>query len=297
MNHAHPFAARRATRRWALAWPLAWPLALLSCGAPSARCVDDACALIDAALVGAHRADSNRMRDAYRHPKETLLFFGFEPDMTVVEIWPGRGWYTEVLAPPLRDRGTLYAADFALTENTPDWRREMAGNYRARLRALEPIYGKVQVTELARDRSAMAPPASADLVLTFRNVHNWVKGGYAPAVFAAMYAALKPCGVLGVVEHRAQPGASLDYMNESGYVTEAHVRALAEAAGLVWRASSEINANPNDNKDHPAGVWSLPPTLRLGEQDRARYLAIGESDRMTVKFQRPQPTRCPADAG
>lgn len=271
----------------------------LACGAlllgadPGARAADpdeaETAALIDAALAGAHRSAANRARDRYRHPKETLLFFGLRPDMTVVEISPGAGWYTEIIAPVLRERGKLYAAGFAKSDpNLPDWMRQMQRAYEARIEAQPEIFGAVVVTELGRDPGhEIAPPGSADLVLTFRNVHNWIKGGYAEAVFAQMARALKPGGVLGVVEHRAPEGTTLAEMAQSGYVTEREVIRLAAGAGLELDARSEVNANPRDTRDHPAGVWTLPPTLRLGDQDRDKYLAIGESDRMTLRFVKP----------
>ena len=255
----------------------------------------DVGALIDAALAGEHRLDGRAARDRYRRPRETLAFFGLRPDMTVVEVSPGAGWYTEVLAPVLRGRGRLYAAQAALPDDAPKWYRDMQAGYLRRL-AAEPVFDEVVATAFGA-AEGIAPAGSADMALTFRNVHNWTKGGFAPAVFSAMHRALKPCGVLGLVEHRAVPGASLARMNESGYVTEAHVVALAQAAGFALVDRSEVNANPKDTADHPAGVWTLPPMLRLGERDRERYLAIGESDRMTLKFRRAHPTRCPADAG
>lgn len=232
---------------------------------------------IDEALAGSHRSAANRARDQYRHPKETLEFFGLRPDMTVVEISPGGGWYTEVLAPTLRERGTLYAA-----HNNPDaFKSKLAGN---------PIYDKVQVTSFGKDNlDNIAPAGSADLVLTFRNVHNWYgwgEGGV-EAAFRAFYRALKPGGVLGVVEHRLPEHRPDAQQKSSGYMKTSEVVRLAEAAGFKLAAKSEINANPKDTADHPSGVWTLPPVLRLGDQDRAKYLAIGESDRMTLKFVKP----------
>ena len=209
--------------------------------------------------------------------------------MTVVEIWPSGGWYTEILAPVLRDRGKYYAAGFALTaKRTPEWRKKMQREFQSKLDARPDLYDRVVVTELSiPERTEMAPAGTADVVLTFRNVHNWMKGDYAPSMFEAMFEALKPGGVLGVVEHRAKKGTSRDQMIESGYVTEAHVRKLAEGSGFRFVDGSEVNANPKDTVDHPVGVWTLPPTLRLGEKDRAKYLAIGESDRMTLRFTKP----------
>lgn len=241
-------------------------------------------------MSGSHRAPGNVARNRFRHPKETLTFFGLDPSMTVVEIWPGGGWYTEILAPVLRDDGKYYVAGFALTaKRTPQWRKKMQRELQSKLDARPDLYDRVIVTELSiPERTEMAPPGSADTVLTFRNVHNWMKGEYAPGMFEAMFKALKPGGVLGVVEHRAKEGTSLDQMIESGYVTEAQVKKLAKDAGFRFVASSEVNSNPQDTTEHPAGVWTLPPTLRLGDKDRAKYVAIGESDRMTLRFIKPK---------
>lgn len=210
--------------------------------------------------------------------------------MKVVEIWPSGGWYTEILAPLLREEGKYYAAGFALTaKRTPEWRKKMQREYQHKLGAHPELYNQVIVTELSiPERTEIAPPGTADVVLTFRNVHNWMSGNYAPAMFEAMFNALKPGGVLGVVEHRAKKGTSRERMVRSGYVTEGHVKKLAKKAGFRFVSSSEINANPSDTAEHPAGVWTLPPTLRLGEKDRAKYLAIGESDRMTLRFVKPE---------
>jgi predicted methyltransferase len=238
-----------------------------------------------------HRSPENRARDVYRHPVETLEFFGLRPDQTVVEISPGAGgWYTEILAPYLRERGRLYAAGFE-RDPEPGPAREYqlrgAQGFANKLAERPDLYDRVVVTELGPRRQEIAPPGSADLVLTFRNVHGWMGGGYADKVFAAAYRALKPGGVLGVVEHRADPDKPQDPQARSGYVREDVVIALAEKAGFKLDARSEINANPRDTRDHPMGVWTLPPTLRMGEQDRDKYLAIGESDRMTLRFVKP----------
>lgn len=240
-------------------------------------------------MNGPHRADGNADRNAFRHPKETLTFFGLQPSMTVVEIWPSGGWYTEILAPVLRDGGKYYAAGFSLTaKRTPAWRKKIQREFQSKLAAHPELYDRVIVTELSiPERTEMAPPGSADMVLTFRNVHNWMKGDYAPGMFEAIFAALKPGAVLGVVEHRAPKGTGREQMVESGYVTESHIKTLAKNAGLRFVTSSEVNANPKDTAGHPAGVWTLPPTLRLGNKDQAKYLAIGESDRMTLRFIKP----------
>jgi predicted methyltransferase len=245
-------------------------------------------AAIDQALAGEHRADGHRARDAYRHPKETLMFFGLRENMSVVEVWPGAaGWYTEILAPVLRDEGRYYAAQWDPNLESQFVQRGLAA-YREKLAAHPEVYDRVVVTALsAAGNFAIAPPGSADMVLTFRNVHNWMAAGWAPQAFARMYEALKPGGILGVVEHRGNPAIPQDPKAASGYVNENTVTELARAAGFELLASSEVNANPEDTKDYEAGVWTLPPTYRLRDQDRDRYTSIGESDRMTLKFVKP----------
>jgi predicted methyltransferase len=245
---------------------------------------------IDKLSTAEHRSEHNISRNQYRHPKETLKFFEIKQNMTVVEIWPSSGWYTEILAPLLKKKGKYYAAGFSQDEATsPAWRINSVKTLEEKLSVRPDLYAGVVVTELAPpEKVDIAPAASADRVLTFRNVHNWMKGDYADAVFVAMYKALKPGGLLGVVEHRANEGTSIEDMIKSGYVTEAHVIALAEKAGFKLVARSEVNANAKDTKDHPEGVWTLPPSLRLKEQDKEKYLAIGESDRMTLKFVKPK---------
>jgi len=250
---------------------------------------DDA-ALADA-INGAHRTPAYVERDDARHPRETLTFFGIRPDMTVVEIWPGGGWYTEILAPYLRERGKLYAAHFN-ADSTSDYYRRSLAEFQTKLAASAAVYDRVVVTAFNPPQHVdIAPPGSADLVVTFRNVHNWyMRGGGDTRVvqaFEAMYRALKPGGVLGVVEHRLPAARPLEDQEDSGYMREDYVIEMAERAGFELVAKSQINANPKDSADHPKGVWTLPPTLRLGDVDRDRYLAIGESDRMTLKFTKP----------
>jgi predicted methyltransferase len=265
---------------------LAWA-AMLTCYAPLASLAQQADRLIDEALVGAHRSDANKARDKYRHPKETLLFFGLKPDMTVVEIAPGRGWYTEILGPVLEGRGQYYAAVSAVTEKTPDALKQNDADYRGMLAAAPALYGNVKLFAISPGSLKVAPPGAADLVLTFRNVHNWAKAGTAEAMFRAFFDALKSHGTLGVVEHRANPDTPFEQQINTGYMTEAYVIETALKAGFRLVTKSDINANPKDTKDYPAGVWTLPPTLRLGDQDRSKYVAIGESDRMTLKFIKP----------
>ena len=251
-------------------------------------------AAIDAALTGAHRSDANKARDRYRHPKETLAFFGLRPEMTVVEIWPGGGWYTDVLAPVLRERGKLYVAQYGSKPPFPYQQREM-DTLAAKMRANPELYRAVTPTALNffTNELTIAPPGSVDLVLTFRNVHNWFEEGYGPPnaaqlAFKAMFTALKPGGMLGVVDHRWPDPATEDPRAKSGYISEQRVIQLAEAAGFELAGRSDVNRNPLDTHDHPEGVWTLPPDLALGERDRDKYLAIGESDRFTLKFVKPE---------
>jgi len=229
-------------------------------------------------IAGPQRTPAFQARDRYRHPLQGLEFFGLKPDMSVVEIWPSGGWWTEILAPYLRAHGKYYAA------LQPPFRDAA---FHEKLAAAPQYYDRVIVTEAGPHRWRLAPPGSVDLVLTFRNVHNWLAGGYAKEMFAAMYRALKPGGVLGLVEHRAPPGTTRADWVKTGYVSEDFVIGLARQAGFRLAAKSEINANPKDTKNYPRGVWTLPPTLALGQKDRGRYLAIGESDRMTLKFVKP----------
>ncbi|MGQ0578911.1 MAG: class I SAM-dependent methyltransferase [Betaproteobacteria bacterium] len=243
-------------------------------------------ALIGQALTGSHRSDANKARDQYRHPKETLLFFGLKPNMTVVEITPGAGWYTEILAPVMRG-GTYYAAVFKVTEQSSENQRSNDRNFRAKLASDAELYGKVQLSVLAPNAIQVAPAGSADMVLTFRNAHNWARAGTADAMFKAFYDALQMGGILGLTDHRAKPDTPFEKQIESGYMTEAWVIETAQKAGFRLESKSEINANPKDTADYPGGVWTLPPTLRLGDKDRVKYLAIGESDRMTLRFVKP----------
>jgi predicted methyltransferase len=242
-----------------------------------------------AVIAGDHRSAENRARDRYRHPQETLEFFGIRPDMTVVEIWPANGWYTEILAPYLRDRGRYIAAHWDPEAKQEFIRRGVQG-FRAMLAARPDLYDKVEMSVLSPPaKMEIAAPESVDMVVTFRNIHNWMASGQAESIFDAMYRALKPGGVLGVVEHRASVDAPQDPKAKSGYVREDHAIELAEKAGFVMEAASEVNANPSDTKDYAGGVWTLPPTLREGEKDREKYLGIGESDRFTLRFRKPVP--------
>lgn len=253
---------------------------------PSASGVD--AARLRAAIDGPQRSAANRARDAARHPFETLAFFGLAPSHQVVELSPGGGWYTEILAPYLRDGGRLYAAHESAADAN-DYRRRSRQGFDAKLAREPAVYDQVRVGLLPRSArfTDIAPPGGADAVLTFRNVHNWIEAGHLDATLQAAFAVLKSGGVLGVEEHRAPPGASRDWIIKNGYVTEALMVERAEAAGFRLAARSEANANPRDTKDHPNGVWSLPPTLRGGDADRARFVAIGESDRFTHRYVKP----------
>jgi predicted methyltransferase len=238
-------------------------------------------------LSGEHRSTQYKARDQYRHPLQTLEFFDIRNNMTVVEIWPGGGWYTEILAPYLKDEGVFYAAHFSADSTVPYFKKSLQ-KFIEKTDALPDIYGKMFVTVLqSPQKLEIAPQGSADRVLTFRNVHNWMKTGQAQTVFKAMFKALKPGGLLGVVEHRNPTYIKQDPQAVSGYVREDYVIKLAEQAGFKLLGTSEINANPKDTAKHPKGVWTLPPSLRLKEQDREKYLSIGESDRMTLKFIKP----------
>jgi predicted methyltransferase len=273
----------------ALVFPI---IAFLAPVGAQAQALDaDTATALDFALAGEHRSARNKARDQFRHPKETLAFFGLRRGMSVVEIWPGGGWYTEVLAPVLRGTGKLYAAQYGSTPAF-DYQRQEMETLANKAAEYPDVFDEVVFTSLwSPGELEIAPAGSVDLVLTFRNVHNWFDPGYKqdPAqVFAAFFAALKPGGTLGVVDHRWPDPDSEDARAANGYVSEERVKALAAAAGFEFVGSSEVNRNPRDTHDHPNGVWSLPPDLAVGEgEDRQQYLDIGESDRMTLKFMKP----------
>ncbi|HAW92294.1 MULTISPECIES: class I SAM-dependent methyltransferase [unclassified Arsukibacterium] len=235
------------------------------------------------------RSEQNKNRDQYRHPVQTLAFFEVTPNSTVVEISPGGGWYTEILAPLLAAHGKYYAAHFPADSSSDYYKRNLAA-FKEKL-AANPIYSRVELTAFAPGNSGdIAPAGSADVVLTFRNLHNWYGQGGDEAmvtIFKDFYTALKPGGVLGVVEHRLPADQADGDWTKSGYFPQQLAITLAEQAGFVLEQSSEINANPKDTAEHPRGVWTLPPVMRLGEEDKAKYQAIGESDRMTLKFRKP----------
>jgi predicted methyltransferase len=241
---------------------------------------------LDNILADPHRSEVDRARDRYRHPKETLLFFGIRPEMTVLEVWPEPGWYTGIIAPLLRDRGKYYAA---VIEPEPGSQHITARleAYRNKLASDPTLYGHATIVTFPTTGGDVVPPGTVDMVVTFRNLHNWMAEGTASEVFATIFKALKPGGVLGVVEHRGNPALPQDPQAKSGYVTEDYAIKLIEAQGFRLVGTSEVNANPKDTKDYEQGVWTLPPTYRLGDKDREKYAAIGESDRFTLKFEKP----------
>lgn len=259
---------------------------LLSTSALTANAASDFDGLKQA-IAGKHRASEHKARDKYRHPEQTLEFFEVKNDMTVVEIWPGAGWYTEILAPYLKTNGKLIAAQFSPDAELP-YHKNAAQKYIDKLKAQPNFYGKVELSVLEPPQYLqIAPDNSVDRVLTFRNVHNWMASDQAAIVFKAMFTALKPGGILGVVEHRSNNLKPQDPKAASGYVSEDYVIALARNAGFEFLAKSDINANNKDTKDYAEGVWMLPPALSGKDKDRKKYLAIGESDRMTIKFIKP----------
>lgn len=244
----------------------------------------------DAVLAGSWRDPKNVARDQYRHPRETLEFFGVKPTDTVIEITPGGGWYMEILAPYLRDSGAYVAAivdPMSVPEGkVRDSPRKGKADLEARFASAPAQYDHATIGGYDPKAPAFAKPGTADVVLTFRNVHNWRSSGQAESMFKGFFDALKPGGTLGVVEHRAKADVPAD--DKTGYVGEAQVIAMAEAAGFKLDAKSDVNANPKDTKDHPNGVWTLPPVNDHDAEDDAKYKAIGESDRMTLRFKKPR---------
>jgi predicted methyltransferase len=289
-NHAKECGPRFATMRApmkqrsfvTLLAALAASLALLAVSGVRGE-TDRLRALVDAPT----RAAANVARDPYRHPHETLKFLGVGEDSVVVEILPGgSGYWTEILAPYLKDHGRYIAANFDKESASDEAKRGNAA-FDAKVAGDPALYGKVETAEFHPGVKDIAPPGSADFVLTFRNVHNWMADGDADAAFAAFFKALKPGGVLGVEEHRGRADQPQDPLAKSGYVRQDYAIALAEKAGFKLAGSSEVNANPKDTKDYSVGVWALPPTYRLKDQDRDKYAAIGESDRFLLKFVKP----------
>lgn len=236
---------------------------------------------------GEHRSEKNKTRNTYRNPVETLSFFEVKPNMKVAEISPGGGWYTEILGPYLKKDGELYLAIFS-DKSEKSYAPRLNKQIRE-LTAKKDLFGKVHFTTMESPKviGPIAPDNSMDRVLTFRNLHNWMKDEKVIEAMMSFYKALKPGGVLGIVEHRASNKSKQDPKAMNGYVREDYVIELAESLGFEFIAKSEVNANYNDTADHPEGVWTLPPSMRLKDKNRAKYLAIGESDRMTLMFRKP----------
>ena len=248
-------------------------------------------AALKAAIASTARDPKNSARDRFRNPEATLTFFQVAPNETVIEITPGSGgWYTEILAPYLRKDGRYFAAvvdPASVAEDRRAGAQRGIDALKTRLAAHPAQFDQAQFALFTPASPVFGPAGQADTVLTFRNVHNWLGAGLAQQYFNGFFAALKPGGTLGVVEHRAAPGTSLEQMQKSGYVTEALVIEMATRAGFILEERSEVNANPKDTKDHPNGVWTLPPTNRHDVEDAPMYNAIGESDRMTLRFRKP----------
>lgn len=243
---------------------------------------------LEQAVGGSWRSRENTARDAYRNPVQTLTYFGVEPQHTVIEITPGAGWYSEVLAPYLREQGQYIAAvvdPMALPEDRRDYSLRSKTTLEGKFAAAQEQFDRARLIAYDPAAPTLGPAGSADVVLTFRNVHNWYGNGQAEAMFKAFYDVLKPGGTLGIVEHRAVGEVAPD--DRSGYLGQAQVAAMVQAAGFVPTGHSQINANPRDTKDHPNGVWMLPPVNHHDEADATKYRTIGESDRMTLRFQKP----------
>jgi len=245
---------------------------------------------VAAGMTGDHRSEENKARDAYRHPAETLAFFGLEDGMTVMEIWPGGGWYTEILAPAMRDHGQLILATWdPQVEGQPNYRYELPKQMEETFAKHPEVYDQVTFEYFSPPESpSLGDADSIDAIVTFRNTHGWITAGQAQDIFNEFFRVLKPGGVLGVVQHRADDDADPQVSAKEGYVSEAAVKQIAANAGFVFEDSSEINANPKDTHHHPKGVWTLPPSYSLGDVDRDKYAEIGESDRMPLRFRKPQ---------
>jgi predicted methyltransferase len=242
---------------------------------------------LDIALMGNQRTAADRGRDQYRHPKQTLLFFGIRPGMRVLQVWPEGGWYTEIIAPLLQARGVGYIAGVIAPDPGSRFLEARLASYHRLLASRPDLYGGVRVVTFPLNGSDVLPPHSVDMVVSFGNLHEWMALGDAQQALATIYRALAPGGVFGVVDNRGDPALPQDPRAKSGYVRQDYAIRLIEAAGFRLVASSEVNANPKDTRNYPAGVWTLPPDYRLGNIDRAKYESIGESDRFTLKFVKP----------
>jgi predicted methyltransferase len=264
---------------------LAATLLASACSTTSTR--EDTALALDNILAGNQRSAESSARDHYRHPKETLLFFGIRPEMKVLEVWPEPGWYTEIIAPLVREHGKYYAALIApdpeskyVTAQLADYQKKLADN--------PAMYGAVDVVTFPLDGGDVVPAGTLDMIVTFRNIHNWMARDQASQAFATLFKALKPGGVLGVVEHRGNAAVAQDTKAKSGYVNEDYAIKMIEGQGFKLVGESQVNANPKDTKDYEQGVWTLPPTYRLGDKDKDKYTTIGESDRFTLKFVKPE---------
>jgi len=246
---------------------------------------------IQDAVASEQRSAQAKLRDEYRHPQQTLRFFGLTPDMTVAEISPGGGWYTDILAGVVKDKGSLIAAHFYIDEKSSEYYRRARDKFAERI-TTDPLYKNVTLSTFDPIKATdFAAPNSVDMVLTFRNVHNWYMRHDSEglkAAFASFFAALKPGGVLGVVEHELPESADDAMMKSSGYMKKSLVVKMAQEAGFTLAAESEVNHNPLDTADHPKGVWTLLPGLALKDENRDYYMSVGESHRMTLKFVKPQ---------
>jgi predicted methyltransferase len=241
---------------------------------------------LDVILAGNQRTAADRARDRFRHPEETLLFFGIRPSTRVLQVWPESGWYTKIIAPLVHARGQYYAGVLAPDPGSRFLTARLA-RYRRLLASRPDLYGRVKVVTFPLSGADALPPGSVNMVLSFRDLHEWMALGDAPQALGTIYRALAPGGVFGVVDNRGDPGVPQDPRAKNGYVRQDYAIRLIEAAGFRLVAASEVNANPKDTKRYPAGVWTLPPDYRLGNIDRAKYEAIGESDRFTLKFVKP----------
>ena len=266
-------------------------ICLLSAGGLIAGCAttggqEPTANALDVILAGSQRTAADRSRDPYLHPKETLLFFGVRPHSRVLQVWPESGWYTEIIAPLVQRKGLYYAGVIAPDPGSRFLQGRLA-DYRRLLASRPDLYGRVKVVTFPLDGTDVLPPGSASMVLSFRDLHEWMAVGEAQQALATIYRVLAPGGVFGVVDNRGNPVVPQDPQAKSGYVRQDYAIRMIAAAGFRLVATSEVNANPKDTKNYPAGVWALPPDYRLGNIDRARYQAIGESDRFTLKFVKP----------
>ncbi len=259
------------------------PVFLLGLGSPALAAEDDQ---LKAVIAGDQRPADQKARDQYRHPYETLQFFGIRKDMTVLEIYPGGGWYTQILAPYLKDNGKLTVAVYDRNPKTQkEWMPKYNKQFTDAFTGKSDVYGNIEIVDMVPpDRVELASAGSVDMILDFRNAHNWIEQG-GDEVAAGWFKALKKGGVLGIIEHRRSESKAND--SETGYIHQKRIVDLMVKNGFKLASSSELNSNPKDTTDHPEGVWTLPPGLALGEDKSAKYLAIGESDRMTLKFVKP----------